>query len=52
MYVETRETTRKGKSYTYHYLRQSYREGRNVGITGSPVSRIAPTRKSKRSAWL
>ena len=31
MYVETRETTRKGKSYTYHYLRQSYREGRKVG---------------------
>jgi len=31
MYVETRETTRKGKTYTYHYLRQSYREGRKVG---------------------
>lgn len=31
MYVETRETTRKGKTYVYHYLRQSYREGRKVG---------------------
>ena len=31
MYVETRKTIRKGKSYTYHYLRQSYREGRKVG---------------------
>jgi len=31
MYVETRETTGKGKTCIYHYLRQSYREGRKVG---------------------
>jgi len=31
MHVETRETTHKGKTCVYHYLRQSYREGRKVG---------------------